>query len=72
MNPYTSEVKGYIYFYVNGHFVNYYRDGLETHLKNFIVNKTVNIKGNQYLVKKIEPIIVGPNAISITKVYVEK
>jgi hypothetical protein len=65
-------MKGYIHLHVNGHFVNYYIDGIGIRLEDFIVNKLVNINDVTYLVKKIEPLIVGPNAVSMTYVYVEE
>ena len=65
-------MKGYIHLFVNGHFANYYRDGIDMNVEDLVVNKMMNIKGIDYLVKKVQPLIVGPRALPVTYVYVEE
>ena len=65
-------MKGYIHLFVNNHFVNHYRDGLDMDIKDFIVNESISIKGVNYIVKKVESLVVGPRAMPITYVYVEE
>jgi len=65
-------MKGYIHLFVNGHFVNHYQDGIDMNVEDFIVNESINIKGVNYIVKKVESLVVGPQAMPITYVYVEE
>ena len=65
-------MKGYIHLYVNGHFVNHYQDGIDMYVEDFVVDKLVRIKDMQYMVKRVDPLIVGPHAMPITNVYVEE
>ena len=65
-------MKGYIHLYVNGHFVNHYQDGIDMRVEDFVVNRLVCIKDMQYMVKRVDALIVGPHAMPITNVYVEE
>ena len=65
-------MKGYIHLYVNGHFVNHYQDGTDMRVEDFVVNRLVCIKDVQYMVKRVDALIVGPHAMPITNVYVEE
>lgn len=63
---------GFIHLFVNGHFVNHYRDGIDMNVEDLAVNEMVNIKGIDYLVKRVQPLVVGPRALPVTYVYVEE
>ena len=65
-------MKGSIHLYVNGHFVNHYQDGVDMYVEDFIVDKLVNVENVQYNVKRIDSLIVGPDAMPITKIYLEE
>jgi hypothetical protein len=56
---------------VNGHFV-HYQDGVNMYVEDFIVDKLVNVENVQYNVKRIDSLIVGPDAMPITKIYLEE
>ena len=65
-------MKGSIHLYVNGHFVNHYQDGVNMNVEDFVADKLVNVNGVQYRVKNVDPLIVGPDAMPITRIYVEE
>ena len=52
--------------------MNHYQDGIDMSVEDFVVDKLVCIENTQYMVKRVDTLIVGPHAMPITNVYVEE